>query len=100
MWKGGRSSKGWTVDSKSGWVDKNGWVFTPQARKLVLQVSKIVGDKGQGGWVGMNFILCVNTVIYELRITRLCFQVKNKPCARRIVYMSLISWIHPRGSGT
>ncbi len=52
----GGSSKGWTVDSKSGWVDKNGWVFAPQARKLVLQVSKIVGDKGQGGRVGMNFI--------------------------------------------
>ncbi len=69
-------------------------------RTLVLQVSKNSGNKGLGGWVGMNFIGCVNTVIYDLWITRLCVQVKNEPCARRIGYMRLISWIHPRGRGT
>jgi hypothetical protein len=31
---------------------------------------------------------------------RYCVQVKNKPCTRRPGYMRLISWIHPRGSGT
>jgi hypothetical protein len=31
---------------------------------------------------------------------RFCVQVKNKPCKRRIGFMRLIPWIHPRGSGT
>jgi hypothetical protein len=31
---------------------------------------------------------------------RFCVQVKNKPCARRIGYKRLISWIHPHGSET
>ncbi len=28
--------------------DKSGWVFAPRARKLVLEVSKKAGNKGQG----------------------------------------------------
>jgi hypothetical protein len=31
---------------------------------------------------------------------RFYVQVKNKPCVRKMSYMRLISWIHPRGSKT
>ncbi len=33
-----------------------------------------------------------------LRITTVCVQVINKPCAREIGYMRLISWIRHRGN--
>jgi hypothetical protein len=33
-----------------------------------------------------------------LRITLICVQVINKPCAREIEYMCLIPWTHHRGS--
>jgi hypothetical protein len=47
----GEAAKGGQLLSNQG---KRGWEFAPRARKLVLQVSKIEGDKGQG--VGLERI--------------------------------------------
>ncbi len=47
----GEAAKGGQLLSNQG---KSGWEFAPRARKLVLQVSKIEGDKRQG--VGLERI--------------------------------------------
>ncbi len=41
-----------------------------------------------------EYLFCV---CYQ-RITLICDQVLNKPCAREAEYMCLISWIRHRGS--
>jgi hypothetical protein len=59
--------------------------------------------KARGGLTERNItIMCIHvyvlSLIRYLRITVPCVYVINKPCARRVGYMCLISWTHCCGS--